>query len=215
MGDVRTERAVRCLVVDDHAAVRAGVRTILLDEPDFEVVGEAATADEAVAAAERGRPDVVVMDLRLAGPADGLAATRRILERRPATGVMLLTGSAEPGALSDALASGARGYVLKDAPPEDVVRAARSVARGERYVDPALAARLAAAEATRPEVRLTHRQREVLMLLSRGLRADEIAERLAVSPATVRTHVRHATQRLSAGTFTQAVAEALRRRMIE
>jgi DNA-binding NarL/FixJ family response regulator len=214
MSGVR-QRAVRCLVVDDHATVRAGVRTILLDEPDFEVVGEAATADEAVTAAERGRPDVVVMDLRLAGPADGLAATRRILERRPATGVMLLTGSAEPGLLSDALASGARGYVLKDARPEDVVRAARSVAGGGRYVDPALAARLAAAEATRPEVRLTPREREVLALLADGLRAEEIGSRLNIAPATVRTHVRLATRRLGAGTFTQAVAEALRRRMIE
>ena len=127
---------------------------------------------------------------------------------------MLLTGSAEPGALSDALASGARGYVLKAAPPEDVVRAARSVAGGGRYIDPALAARLAAAEATEPEAQLTPREREVLVLLAGGLRAEQIAQRLAVSPATVRTRIRHATRRLNAGSSTQAVAEALRR-MIE
>jgi DNA-binding NarL/FixJ family response regulator len=203
-----------CMVVDDHAAIREGVRRILEHEGTMSVVGEASSGESAIEMADRRRPDVIVMDVQMGG-IDGFEATRRILAAHAEIGVVLYTAFKERWLLSEGMDCGARGYVLKDAPPEDIVRAIRQVAAGGAYIDPTLAGSMMNARVTDQLPQLSRREREVLSLLADGLRNDEIAERLFISPETVRTHVRNATLKLEADTRTQAVALAVRYSIIE
>jgi DNA-binding NarL/FixJ family response regulator len=210
----RTSGQVRCLVVDDHAAIREGVKLILARDREISVIGEASSGDGAVDMAERRRPDVILMDVRMRG-LDGFEATRRITAAHPAIAIILYTAHGERGLLAEGLDCGARGYVLKDAPPDDIIRAVKRVAEGGAYVDPTLASELVSPKATERIPALSTREREILGLLANGFSNPEIAARLFISPETVRTHVRNAMAKLEADTRTQAVALALRYALID
>jgi DNA-binding NarL/FixJ family response regulator len=205
---------VRCLVVDDHAAVREGVKMILARDREISVIGESSSGEGAIDMAEKRRPDVIVMDVRMDGM-DGFEATRRIMAAHPEMGVILYTAHGERGLLAEGLDCGARGYVLKEAPPDDIVRAVKRVADGGAYVDPTLASELVSPRSTERLPALSGREREILGLLAHGHSNPDIAKRLFISPETVRTHVRNAMRKLEADTRTQAVALALRYEFID
>ena len=208
------EGPISCVVVDDHSAVREGVKMILARDPDVCVVGDAASGEAAIELVASRRPQVVVMDVRMRGM-DGLEATRRITAAHPGLGVVLYTAHGERGLLSEALDCGARGYVLKEAPPDDVVRAVKTVAAGGAYVEPTLASDLVTPTAADRLPALSAREREILAMLANGSSNPDIAARLYISPETVRTHVRNAMAKLEADTRTQAVALALRYAIID
>ena len=164
------------MVVDDHAAIREGVKMILARDREISVIGECASGDAAVTMADKRRPDVVLMDVRMRGM-DGFEATRRITATHPDMAVILYTAHAERGLLAEGLDCGARGYVLKDAPPDDIVRAVKRVAEGGAYVDPTLASELVSPKATERIPALSTREREILGLLANGHSNPEIAAR--------------------------------------
>ena len=205
------------LLADDQALVRVGLRKILENEPDTTVVAEAENGEEAVAAAARFRPDVVLMDIRMP-VLDGIEATRRIVRDRPATRVLILTTFGLDTYVYDALRAGASGFMLKDAPPEEIAAAVRIVASGEALLAPAItravieefARHPPAAEPTPPAALadLTPREREVLDLLARGLSNPEICEQLVISEATAKTHVARILQKLDLRDRVQAVIYA-------
>jgi DNA-binding NarL/FixJ family response regulator len=203
------------LVVDDQALVRAGFRMILEAEPDLEVVGEAADGVEAVAAVQRHRPDVVLMDVRMPN-LDGIAATRQILAGDTATKVLMLTTFDLDEYVYEALRAGASGFLLKDVPPERLVEGIRAVASGETLLAPSVTRRLIEAFVGRQPARalprgieeLTAREREVLELMARGLSNAEIAETLVVSETTVKTHVARVLGKLELRDRVQAVVFA-------
>lgn len=182
---------IRVLVADDSAAFRFGLRTMLSAVPDVEVVGEATSGDEAVVRTARTSPDVVVMDLDMAGPEDGVTATARIVEQSPHVGVLVLTMSAADASLGRALQAGARGYLVKGAARVEVERALRTVADGGLVVGASLAGRTGAliGDPHDPVEGLTAREREVLHLLAQGLDNAAIAAVLTLSPKTVRNVV--------------------------
>ena len=207
---------IRVLLADDQTMVRAGLRLILASEPDVEVVGEAADGAEAVAAARRLRPDVTLMDVRMPR-LDGIAATRRLLaEGPPPTRVVVLTTFDEDAHVYDALRAGASGFLLKNAPPEELVQAIRVVAGGEALLDPAVTRRVieefARSPAPGPLPReagtLTERELEVLRSVARGLSNAEIAASFVVSEATVKTHVARMLAKLGLRDRVQAVVYA-------
>ncbi|GAA2216596.1 response regulator [Micromonospora olivasterospora] len=185
---------IRVLLVDDQHLIRAGLRMLCDAQPDIEVVGEADNGRDAVALAARLVPDVVVMDLRMPG-VDGITATSRILADRPAIRVLVLTTFGDDDHLYPALTAGACGFLLKDAPPADLLDGVRRAAAGgspfsqevlRRLVQRAVHAR---AEAPRPVEGLTAREQDVLNLVAEGLSNTEIAERLHVGVTTVKTHI--------------------------
>ncbi len=209
---------ISIVVADDQAVVRAGCRALLEAEPDIEVVGEAADGAEAVAIASAKRPEVVLMDIRMPG-LDGLAATRAIVEdpALAAVRVLILTTFEIDEYVFEAIRTGASGFMVKDADPEDLVRAVRAVAGGEALLSPGATRRLIAEFASRPERRtatpstlavLTGREREVLALIATGASNDEIAQRLVISPATVRTHITRVLSKLGARDRAQLVVMA-------
>jgi DNA-binding NarL/FixJ family response regulator len=205
------------LIADDQALVRVGLRKILESEPEMTVVGEAADGEDAVAAATLSRPDVVLMDIRMP-VLDGIEATRRIVNGQPATRVLLLTTFGLDGYVFDALRGGASGFMLKDAPPEEILAAVRIVASGEALLAPAVTRavveefarqRPAPPSATPAAVEeLTPRELEVLHLLARGLSNPEICDRLVISEATAKTHVARILQKLDLRDRVQAVIYA-------
>jgi DNA-binding NarL/FixJ family response regulator len=184
---------IRVLVADDSPAFRFGLRTMLQAATGMEVIGEAASGDEAVVRAAREHPDVVVMDLAMAGPEDGVEATARIVEQSPHVGVLVLTMSAADATLGRALRAGARGYLVKGAPRAEVERAVRTVADGGLVLGALLAARAAALlgppTAADPVAGLSTREREVLHLLAENLDNASFAARLSLSQKTVRNVV--------------------------
>jgi DNA-binding NarL/FixJ family response regulator len=206
---------IRVLLADDQDMVRAGFRLILSAEPDVEVVGEAADGMAAVAAARRLRPDVTLMDVRMPR-LDGIGATRRLLADAPGARVLVLTTFDVDTYVYDALRAGASGFLLKNAPPEELVHAIRVVAGGEALLDPAVTRRVieefarAPAPAALPAAaeRLTHREREVLLLVARGMTNAEVAAELVVSEATVKTHVARMLAKLGLRDRVQAVVFA-------
>jgi DNA-binding NarL/FixJ family response regulator len=201
-----------CLVADDHPAVLEAVSSFL-EKRGVDVVARARNGDEAVAEIEDKLPRVALVDLLMPGRS-GIEVARAAGRSAPETAVILYTGQAEREQLTEALDAGARGFLLKEAPLEDLIRAVETVASGQVYVDPVLAGVLASAESTSQIPQLTQREREVLRLLADGLRNEEIGKQLFISPETVRTHVRKAMDKLDADTRTQAVAEAIRKHLI-
>lgn len=215
---------MRLALVDDHELARDGLRDMLADEPDIEIIGEAADGREAIELCRRARPDLVLMDLRMPRM-DGLAATRAIKQEHPGISVLVMTMHENPDYLLEALRAGAAGYILKDAAQDDVMSAIRGVLSGESPLAPELAARLLRRLAT--EVRepangplpkresariteqLTPRELEVLELLALGKTNRQIAEDFVISVGTVKNHVEHIIAKLGASDRTQAVVRAL------
>jgi len=202
------------LIADDQALVRVGLRKILESEPGTTVAGEARDGQDAVAAARRLRPDVVLMDIRMP-VLDGIEATRRIVRDQPASRVLILTTFGLDEYVYDALRAGASGFMLKDAPPEEIAAAVRIVASGDALLAPAVT-RTVIEEFTRIPARpqpavprvvndLTPREREVLDLLIRGLSNPEICRELVISEATAKTHVAKILQKLGLRDRVQAV----------
>jgi DNA-binding NarL/FixJ family response regulator len=203
---------ITCLIVDDHEVVREGLRLSLSRAPHIRVVGEASDGASAVALAQRRRPNVVIMDVRMPGM-DGLAATKEITDTVPETAVLIFTAYSERSLLGRGLESGARGYILKEAPHQTLLRAIEKVAAGEGYVDPALMPSFLNGK-DRDEM-LTAREREILQLLADGMSNADVAGRLFISQETVKSHVRHILAKLEANTRTHAVATALRTAIID
>jgi two-component system, NarL family, response regulator NreC len=203
---------IRVLVVDDHAVVRSGLRLLLDAEPDIEVVGEAGDVREAVLEARSARPDVVLMDVVMPG-ASGIEGIPAVLKDAPKAKVLLLSMQDDPRYVREAFGAGASGYVLKEAADTEVVAAVREVARGGRYVHPALGARLATAEAeerARADADpLSEREREVLRLLALGHTNQEIAKMLYISVRTAETHRAHIMQKLQLASRAELVRYAL------
>jgi len=212
------------LIADDQALVRVGLRKILEAEPETTVVGEAADGEDAVAAVLRLRPDVVLMDIRMP-VLDGIEATRRITASQPATHVLILTTFGLDGYVYDALRAGASGFMIKDAPPEEIAAAVRIVAGGEALLAPAVTrtvieefARREPTPASSPPAalsELTSREREVLDLLARGLSNPEICQRLVISEATAKTHVARILQKLGLRDRVQVVIYAYENGLVE
>jgi DNA-binding NarL/FixJ family response regulator len=208
---------IRALIADDEAMVRAGFRMILESEEDIEVVGEADDGERAVAETKRLRPDVVVMDIQMPG-LDGVAATREILsELDDPPRVLVVTTFDIEEYVYEALRAGAGGFLLKNSPPEDLVRAIRLLADGDSLLSPSVTRRVIEEFARRPGARtarpaalddLTERETEVLVLMARGLSNAEIAERLVVTHGTVKTHVARVLMKLGLRDRVQAVVLA-------
>ena len=207
---------VRVVLVDDQAMVRTGLRMVLAAEPDLEVVGEAADGEAGVRLVTALRPDVVLMDVRMPG-VDGLEAARRIIAADLPTRVVVLTTFDEDEYVAAALRAGVSGFLLKVAPPEDLVAAVRTVAAGQGLLDPAVTLRViesfAAAPAPDPRraqalAALTERETDVLALVAAGLSNAEIAGRLYLGEATVKTHVSRVLLKLGLRDRVQAVAFA-------
>lgn len=203
---------IRVLIVDDHAVVREGLRTYLGLQDGIEIAGEAANGREAVAEAERLRPEVILMDLEMP-ELDGVGAMRELRRRGVECRVIVLTSFSDERRLLPAIQAGAAGYLLKDAEPREVVRAVRAAHEGEALLAPAVAARLVEAiaePAGAPAQRLTPREREVLELIAAGLSNKLIARRLGIAEKTVKTHVGHVLAKLGVSDRTQAALYAVR-----
>jgi len=204
---------IRVLLADDQALVRAGFAALLGDEADIEVVGQAADGAEAVAATRRLRPDVVLMDIRMPGT-DGLAATRTIAEddRLGGVRIVILTTFEVDEYIFEAIRAGASGFLVKDTEPSELLRAVRVVAQGDALLSPSVTRQLIGHFATkaRPPPKpsldpLTDREREITAMVAAGLSNDDIARRLYLSPATVKTHVNRAMSKLGARDRAQLV----------
>ena len=213
---------IRVLIADDQEMIRSGLRLILAAEPDIDVIAEVSDGHDAVAAARRLRPDVTLMDIRMPR-LDGLQATRRLLaDTAPPTRVVVLTTFDIDAYVYEALRAGASGFLLKNAPAEELVQAIRVVASGEGLLDPAVTrrvieefARIPAQTQPPPELaNLTERELEVLHLVARGLSNAEIATRLYISEATVKTHVARMLSKLRLRDRVQAVVYAYERGVI-
>ncbi len=217
---------IRVLLADDQALIRAGFRVLLEAAGDIEVIGEAVNGEQAVTLARAQRPAVILMDIRMPGT-DGLAATRQIAadEALSATKVVILTTYETDEYVYQALRAGASGFLVKDAEPDELIRAVRVVDQGEALLSPSVTRRLIASLATRAPAaapgpggspvrpgsdlaRLTEREREVLSLVAQGLSNEEIARRLFLSPLTTKTHVSHIMTKLPARDRAQLVVIA-------
>ena len=219
---------IRILLVDDHPVVRSGIRAMLAGQPDFELVGEAATGEEGVDAARRLRPDVVLMDLQLGAGMHGSQATRRIVALRfPESGrsggspgiaqngprVLVLTTFDTDADIVAAIEAGATGYLLKDAPSDDLHTAIRSAATGASTLAPSVASRLLGRVRT-PQSTLSPRELEVLGHVAAGLSNRQISKQMFLSETTVKTHLVHIYTKLGVDSRTAAVAAATRNGLI-
>jgi two-component system response regulator NreC len=213
-----TPNKTRVLVVDDHAVVRSGIRSLLAAEADFDVVGEAANAREAIFEARALKPDVIVLDVVMPGES-GIEVLPKLKKEAPDTKVLVLSMQDDPRYVREAFAQGANGYVLKEAADAEVVGAVREIAAGGDYVHPALGARMVAAEAQARAAAaadpLSEREREVLRLLALGHTNQEIAKQLYMSVRTAETHRAHIMQKLRLQTRADLVAYALERGLLE
>ena len=203
---------ITCLVADDHPAVVEAVSDVLA-EHGILVAAKARDGEEALEQIEALKPAVALLDVRMPR-LDGIEVARQAARSTPDTAVILYTAFGDRALLTEALDAGARGFVLKEAPLAEVVRAVELVAAGKTYVDPVLAGVLSGGAASEKLVNITQREREVLRLLADGLANEEIGKRLFISAETVRTHIRKAMAKLDADTRTQAVATALRQSLI-
>jgi DNA-binding NarL/FixJ family response regulator len=203
---------ITCVVADDHPAMLAAVADVL-QRSGIEVVGRAADGQQALAQIEATQPRVALVDIRMPR-LGGIEVAQQAALVSPDTAIVFYTAFGDRALLSEALDVGARGFVLKEAPLVDLVRAVERVADGEAYVDPVLAGVLVGGLMAEKVPTITQREREVLRLLADGLSNEEIGKQLFISPETVRTHVRKAMSKLEADTRTQAVAIALRQSII-
>jgi DNA-binding NarL/FixJ family response regulator len=201
---------LRVMTADDHPVVREGVRAMIANEPDIELVAEAVDGAQAIAFYAAHHPDVVLMDLRMPGT-DGVEATRAIVTADPQARILALTSYEGDADIYRALEAGARGYLLKDILGTEVVQAIRDVAAGKRVIPPEVAGRLSE---FMPPVRLTARELEVLRLAAKGLRNREIAREIGRTEGTVKEHIRHIMEKLGASDRTKAVTVALQRGVI-
>ena len=206
MADAR----LRCLIIDDHPVVRQGIRALLERELTGVELSDAATAESALEGGGGAAADVVIIDPRSAGAEVGALVTR--LSRELSAAIVVFTSNGGARLLAEALKAGVKGYVRKDSPPEDLVRAIRAARSGEFYVDPALSSTIVLEEGDRT---LTARQREILQMLADGMQTEAVAKRLGLSTETVRTHTKRILAKLHADTRTQAVAIAIRNGLIE
>jgi DNA-binding NarL/FixJ family response regulator len=220
------DKVIRVVVADDHPVVREGLSAIVDAEDDILVVGEAWDGNEAVRLAHELRPDVVLMDLKMPNT-DGVEAIERIRAEVAGTYVLILTTYADDDSILAGIRAGARGYLLKDAPPDELVRAIRIVARGESLLEPIVAAKVldklsalmtdgnpdAMGDSTHTSS-LTPREKEILTLLASGARNKDIADALFISERTVKAHITSLMQKLDANTRTEAVAKAIKRGLI-
>lgn len=217
-GDAELNK-IRVIIAEDHAVVREGTRQLLEREDDIEVAGEAPNGAEAVALAERLNPDVAIMDISMP-VMGGIEATKRIKAVRPATAVLILTAYDDDQYVFALLSAGAAGYLLKDVPSSEVVRAVRAVHAGEPVLHPAIARKLLARFASEAQsaqhsggdgAHLTERERDILRLAACGMSNSRIADRLTVSARTVQAHLTHIFDKLGVGSRTEAVITGLRR----
>jgi two-component system response regulator DevR len=207
---------IRLLIVDDHEMVREGLKAMLVSEPDFAIVGEAANAAQALELVERLRPDILLLDVRLPG-VSGIEVCRRVVERYPAIGVIILTTYSDDQLVAESLQAGARGYIVKDIERFDLKRSIRAVARGEAAIDSkaavAVLAHLRKAPQTRHEPApepLSAQQLVILRLVAQGLSSREIAAKLYLSENTVKGYVQEILHRLGVKNRTEAVMVAVK-----
>lgn len=205
---------IRLLIADDHIFYRDGIRAMLLDLPEMEVVGEASNGDEAISQAEALQPDVILMDIKMPGT-NGIEATRRILNTSPHIGVLVVTMFEDDDSVFGAMRAGARGYLLKDADHDELVRAVQAISRGEAIFSPAIAQRMihyfsalpqAASAIMFPE--LTVREREILQRIAQGESNTVIANHLGLSLKTVQNHVANIFSKLQVVDRAQAIIRA-------
>lgn len=209
---------IRVLVADDHTLFRDGVKALLAATADMLVVGEAATGDQAFTRSQELDPDVVLMDINMPG-INGVEATRRILDQNASTGIIMVTMLEDDASVFAAMRAGARGYVLKGAHHEDMLSAIRAVAKGQALFGPGIARRMAhffqsfsakgglgSPGEVFPE--LTQREREILELIAQGLKNPQIAERLVISPKTVRNHITNIFSKLQVADRAEAIIQA-------
>ena len=208
---------IRILLVDDHEIVRTGLRAMFELEDDMEVVGEAGDGESAIAAASSLSPDVIVMDIRMGGGIDGIDACREIKSVHPRTGVLMLTSFGTDEAVFAALMAGASGFLLKNTGRSELLRAIRLIAGGQSLLDPAVTGRVTRklvelAQGSGPDelAELSGREREVLVLVAKGMTNREIAAQLVISDATARNHVSHILEKLGLSRRTEAATLATR-----
>jgi DNA-binding NarL/FixJ family response regulator len=215
---------VRVLIVDDHALFRRGLTLVLENEDGIDVVGEAEDGDQAIEAAERLAPDVVLMDVRMPRRT-GIEATRALAESLPTTKIIVLTVSDEEDDLFDAIKAGAAGYLLKEISIEEVADAVRAVVQGQTLISPSMASKLIVEFASLskraneaggvPAPRLTERELGVLRLVAQGMTNREIAEQLFIAENTVKNHVRNILEKLHLHSRMEAVLYAVRQRLFD
>jgi DNA-binding NarL/FixJ family response regulator len=206
-------RPIRLLIADDHPVVRDGLRAMLATQPDMELVGEAATGTQAVAQARALRPDVVLMDLQMPD-LDGPGAIATLREQAPEVRVLVLTTYGTDADITRAVDAGATGYLLKDAPREQLFGAIRAAARGESVLSPSVATRVLGRMRAPAEEALSARELEILQAVARGLSNKDIGRQLYVSEATVKTHLLRVFSKLGVDDRTAAVTVALERGII-
>ena len=214
-----TADSIRILIADDHPIVRQGLATVLDQEEDLRVVGEAGNGAEAVSEATRLRPDVILMDLQMP-VMDGVEAIRQIKQEDPDVGIIILTTYDTDENIFRGVEAGAKAYLLKDSPPQEVLKAIRAIHRGESLLQPSVASRLLdrfteLSRASATEGGLSSREVEVLQLTARGIVNKEIAVQLTIGESTVKTHLIHIFNKLGVKGRTEAVAEATRRGIIK
>ena len=207
-----TDKKTTVLVVDDHAVVRSGIKSLLAAEPDLEVVAEASNARDAIFEARARQPDVILLDVVMPGES-GIEVLPKLKKEAPDAKVLVLSMQDDPRYVREAFAQGANGYVLKEAADAEVVGAVREIAAGGEYVHPALGARMVAAEAQARAAAaadpLSEREREVLRLLALGHTNQEIAKQLYISVRTAETHRAHIMQKLGLSTRAELVRHAI------
>jgi DNA-binding NarL/FixJ family response regulator len=203
---------ISIVLADDHQVVTHSLKAYLESFSDLKVIGIASTGEELLSRLDEWRPRVILQDLMMPGGIDGIETTRRVLQRHPEIAVVALTASMEEARMIGALRAGALGYVRKDAAPETLLAAVRSVARGRTYIDPSID-RIARLTSTDPET-LTTRETEVLRHVALGLSNRDLAAALSVSEETVKTHVTHVLAKLNVDNRAQAIVQALKRGIV-
>lgn len=206
-------RLIRVLVVDDHPVAQAGIRYLLHALPDIELVGEAASGDEGLTLYERLQPDVVLMDVMMP-VMDGIATTAALKQRHPAAKVLMLTSIGEGDTVQRAMQAGAAGYLLKTATAMDLAQAIRAAFHGRTTMSPEATQALIESMRNPIDADLTDREREVLVLMADGLSNAQIAERLSVSPATVKFHISGIFTKLGVATRAETIALAYKRKLV-
>ncbi|WP_426301930.1 response regulator [Arthrobacter sp. R-11] len=201
---------ITVLLVDDHLVVRSGLRALLSTQPDVDVVAEASTGEDGVAAVLEHEPDVVLMDLSMGPGIDGIEAIRQIRAARPKQAVLVFTTYDSDADIVRAVDAGAMGYLLKDAAPDEIFAAVRGASRGQSHMSAPVASRLFQ-QMRNPDEALTPREAELLILLTEGLSNKELGRKLFISEATVKSHLAHIYAKLGVDSRAAAIAKALRR----